>query len=221
MKKFLFFLTTFFVIAFSAVAVNSNDITMVSYEQSCFDFTGTLALKNNTSEEIRNVSFQIIYLDMSGNPLDYKEFSENISIAPGMTKKIDIPAYERGRNYHYYKTKDIYGHPAFKIKFNLKGYNYISIEKNDDSSYEFTNNDDSSSTKSSWNITDNILSIILGIVAILFIIGVFVGLYVLVAIMAKKRNRNVALWVLLSVIANPIIIIIILYFIGEDDKLIE
>jgi len=55
---------------------NTDDaITMVSYEQSWLDSSGTLALKNNTSEEIHNVSFQITYLDMSGNPLDYEELS--------------------------------------------------------------------------------------------------------------------------------------------------
>ena len=63
-------------VTISAFAVNSNDITMVSYEQGWLDSRGTLALKNNTNEEIHNVSFQITYLDMSGNPLDYEEFIE-------------------------------------------------------------------------------------------------------------------------------------------------
>lgn len=96
-------------VTISAFAVSSNDIIMVSYEQSWLDSRGTLALKNNTSEEIRNVSFQITYLDMSGNPLDYEEFTKHISIAPGMTRKVDIPAYEHHRNYHYYKTKTSLG----------------------------------------------------------------------------------------------------------------
>lgn len=45
-----------------AVAANKDlekDITMVSYEQSWRDSHGTLALKNNTSEEIQNVVFLI------------------------------------------------------------------------------------------------------------------------------------------------------------------
>ena len=57
----------------------------------------------------------------------------------------------------------------------------------------------------------------IGIFICLIIVGIMVGLYVLVAVMAKKRNRNVALWVLLSILASPLIIIIILLVVGEDN----
>lgn len=135
---------------------NTNtDITMVSYEQSWLDNNGTLALKNNTGEEVKNISFLITYLDMSGKELDYKEFFKNITIAPGMTKKLDIPAYESDRHYHYYKTKDNYGHPSFKIKFKLKGYN---IEKTEKSNFV---SEDSVTDDSEW------LYIILTLVCIL------------------------------------------------------
>ena len=84
------------------VAGTDSSVTMVSYEQDWIDSKGTIALKNNTNEDINNVVFQITYLDMSGKALDYEEFTRSISIAPGMTRKIDIPAYEHNRNYHYY-----------------------------------------------------------------------------------------------------------------------
>ena len=45
-----------------------------------------------------------------------------------------------------------------------------------------------------------------------------IGLYVLVAVMAKNRNRNVALWVLLSLVGSPILIAIILLIVGNSDK---
>lgn len=78
---------------------------MVSYEQVWLDSEGTLALKNNSSEEVKNVVFLITYLDMSGNELDYEEFSRRLSIASGMTKKVDISAYEHDRN----QGKDSFG----------------------------------------------------------------------------------------------------------------
>lgn len=218
MKKKI--LSTLFslLVTISAYAVNSNDITMVSYEQSWLDSRGTLALKNNTSEEIHNVSFQITYLDMSGNPLDYEEFTKQISIAPGMTKKIDIPAYEHGRNYHYYKTKDEYGNPAFKIKFELKDYNAELEEIDDADDYSIYDNDDDSRYSLSKNDS---LYMIIGIVVVLFVIGLSVGLYVLVAVMAKRRNRSVVLWVLLSIVASPLLIIVILLVVGDDNKHID
>ncbi|MCR5445181.1 MAG: hypothetical protein K6E96_05825 [Bacteroidales bacterium] len=172
---------------------------MISYEQSWRDYNGTLALKNNTNEEIRNVIFTIIYTDMSDNELDYKEFSKNVSIAPGMTKKLDITAYEHDRSYHYYKSEGLYDNTSFKIKFQLKDYNVNSKEIQD-------------SNPGTWAYS------FIAIIFILIILSIVIGLYVLVAVMAKKRNRSVVLWVLLSIIATPLLMIIILLCIGKDEK---
>lgn len=219
MKQKIFATLFSLLVTISAYAANSNDITMVSYEQGWLDSRGTLALKNNTNEEIHNVSFQITYLDMSGNPLDYEEFTKHISIAPGMTKKIDIPAYEHDRNYHYYKSENMpSGSPAFKIKFELKDYNAELEEIDDADDYSIYDNDDDSRYSLSKNDS---LYMIIGIVVVLFVIGLSVGLYVLVAVMAKSRNRSVVLWVLLSIIASPLLIIIILLVVGDDNKHID
>ena len=203
------------VVSFAANKDLEKDITMVSYEQSWLDSSGTLALKNNSSEEIKNVTFLITYLDMSGNELDYQEFTRRVSIASGMTKKLDIPAYEHSRNYHYYKTKDDYGHPAFKIKFQLKDYNVEeeAVESIDDNTFSTYDYDRSSGNEG--------LFMIAFIIGILFVIGITVGLYVLVAVMAQKRNRSVVVWVLLSLLATPLLMIVILLAIGKNENYIE
>lgn len=206
-KRLLVALISVFLIV-SAFANNKNlekDVVMVSYEQSWLDSRGTLALKNNTNEEIHNVEFQITYLDMSGNPLDYEDYTKEVSIAPGMTKKLDIPAYEHSRNYHYFKSKNMPGgSPSFKIKFLLKDYN---VEKSERYNYRYS--DEKASGNESFYI-------IVALVVILFVIGISVGLYVLVAVMAQKRNRNVVIWILLSLLATPLLMIIILLFIGKQ-----
>ena len=199
-----------------AITVAKNlkeDVTMVSYEQRWLDNNGTLALKNNTNEEIRNVVYQITYLDMSDNPLDYEEFTSEVQILPGMTKKIDIPAYEHGRFYHYYKTKDEFSdHPAFKIEFKLKDYNV------DDNAIEAANSDGAVSTDDEVSPLFSLTLLAL----IIFIIGAYVALYLVAAMMAQKRHRNVVLWILLSWIASPILTIIILLFIGDNkDNAVE
>ena len=185
------------VVAFAANKDLENDITMVSYEQSWLDSKATLALKNNSSEEVNNVLFLIIYLDMSDNELDYEEFTKRVSIAPGMTKKLDIPAYEHDRWYHYYKSEGARdkANTSFKIKFQLKDYNVkeeIVENGNQEGRYGSTN-----------------------IIALLFI-SITIGLYVLVAVMAQKRNRNVVVWVLLSLFATPLLMIITLLVIGDN-----
>ena len=203
------------VVSFAANKDLEKDITMVSYEQSWLDSSGTLALKNNSRREVKNVTCLITYLDMSGNELDYQEFTRRVSIASGMTKKLDIPAYEHSRNYHYYKTKDDYGHPAFKIKFQLKDYNVEeeAVESIDDNTFSTYDYDRSSGNEG--------LFMIAFIIGLLFVIGITVGLYVLVAVMAQKRNRSVVVWVLLSLLATPLLMIVILLAIGKNENYIE
>ncbi len=220
MKRYLLTIVLTLFVAHSALAVNSNDISFVSYEQGWLDSKGTLALKNNTTEEIHNVKFLITYLDMSGNELDYEEYEHRVTIAPGMTKKLDIPAYEHSRNYHYYKSENMPGgSPSFKIKFELKDYNMVQSGANEDDDYSVLDN---------YNYKDkdygseySATYMIIAIIAVLFFIGISVGLYVLVAIMAQKRHRSVVLWVLLSIIASPLLIIIILLVVGNDNKYID
>lgn len=194
-----------------------KDITMVSYEQSWLDSNGALSLKNNTDKEIKNVVFVISYLDMNGNELDYEEFTKQVSINPGMTKKLDIPAYEHDRMYHYYKTKDEFGHPAFKISFKLKDYNIdsqqaIKKDKNDKFDFDRYYNEGSNKTDDNGN-----LYLILFIVGLLLYVGIGIGLYVLVAVMAQKRNREVIVWVILSLFISPLITCLILLCVGKDE----
>ena len=191
---------------------DNEDITMVSYEQGWLDSKGTLALKNNSSKEVKNVVFLITYLDMSGKEMDYKEFTKRVSIAPGMTKKLDVPAYEHDRSYHYYKSENSpTGSPAFKVKFQLKDYNVeegLVDESIDDDPFGSFGDDGENDT----------IYTIIAIAAILFFISIGVGLYILVAIMAKRRNRSVVAWVLLSIIATPVLMIIILLCIGDAQR---
>ena len=198
------------VVAFAANKDLENDITMVSYEQSWLDSKATLALKNNSSEEVKNVLFLIIYLDMSGNELDYEEFTRRVSIAPGMTRKLDIPAYEHDRNYHYYKSENMPGgSPSFKIKFKLKDYNVedeVVEESIDDNPFSTYDDDRSSGNEGRY----------VSIIASLLFISINIGLYVLVAVMAQKRNRNVVVWVLLSVFVTPLLTIFTLLVIGDN-----
>ena len=196
---------------FAASKSAETDISMVSYEQSWLDSEGTLALKNNTNENIHNIKFLIVYQDMSGKQLHYEEFSKKVSIAPGMTRKINIKAYEHERNYHYYKSENLPGgSPAFKIEFKLLDYNTASPQKR-----EYPLDSDTEAE------TDEIFYSLLPFLYIIFVlltIGICIGSYVLVAVMAKKRKREAAVWILLSFFATPSLIIIILLCIGDADR---
>ena len=63
-----------------------------------------------------------------------------------------------------------------------------------------------------------LLVVIACIFAALVVIGIVIGMYVLVAVMAKNRHREVVVWLLLSFLASPLLIIIILLCIGDDES---
>lgn len=192
---------------------SAQAVSMASYEQSWLDPRGTIALKNNTDEYIHNVSFELEYLDMQGSPMDYETFTRNIEIAPGKTKKLDIPAYEHRRSYNYYKSEGTYRGTPFKIKYKLAGYNAQAPEE------EETNGtplllEDTDSNRGGFRGMGALIMLIL----LFFGFGIYAGMYVLVAVMAKKRNRNPVIWLLLSFIATPLLICLILLVIGADER---
>lgn len=67
----------------------------------------------------------------------------------------------------------------------------------------------------------NIVSRLLGgtiALSTMLIIGFFsiIG-YIIVAMMARKRNRSIALWILFSLLGTPWLMILILFCIGKDN----
>ncbi len=203
-----------FIPSLSASAAKPAPVEMVSYEQGWTDSYGTIALKNNTSGDLHNVTFTLEYLDMNGRQVDYETFTRDIEIAPGKTKKLDIPAYEHARYYHYYKTKDDFGNPAFKLRFELNDYKIREPKvsgSNCGSGYEGTASD----TAAGENNENHGIAAIVLLVILMICLGVFIGMYVLVGVMAKKRHRSVFLWVTLSFFMTPLTVCIILLAIGR------
>ena len=68
MKRMLLILAGILVslASFALSKDSANAVTMLDYEQSWSDNTGSLSLKNNTDTPIENVVFQITYLNMTG-----------------------------------------------------------------------------------------------------------------------------------------------------------
>ena len=214
MKKYLFYLMLLVALSVHATSKDTvNALRMVSYEQTWLDRQGTLALKNNTKQTIYNVRYRLTYFDMKGNPMDYKDFYTEIEIAPGMTKKVNVKGYECDRNYSYYLSEAYPSHPKkFKVSYETLAYNQA-----EESCVQL--NTDALLTKESpiSEMDDELtyLNSVVMVIIMLFVLAGYVGFYVLVAIMAQRRNRSVALWLLLSFIATPILVILILLVIGK------
>lgn len=118
MKKKLLFIV-WGLMSLSLMAQQKEAVTMVKFEQSWLDSEASISLRNNTQAVIETIRFQLVFYDMDGQQIDYKKYTLNKSIDPGMARIFKIPAFQPDRQYHYYRTKESLGFPLFKVKYKL------------------------------------------------------------------------------------------------------
>lgn len=179
-------------------------VSLESYDQSWLDTKGVVVLKNNTSEHLDNVAFRLTYYDMEGHQLDYAEFAMEVDINPGMARQYSIDAFAHDRRYSYYKSDVGYDNKEFKVEYSLLDYNVEDL----DEKYGDANG----------SASDSVWPAIFAVPLVGFVLFLVFGIYILVGIMAKHRNRSVILWILVSIFLSPIAAIILLLCLGKDEN---
>ncbi|HBC21834.1 MAG TPA: hypothetical protein DC009_07155 [Porphyromonadaceae bacterium] len=207
-------------LALSSVASAANDkatepVTAGTYEHDPGLSDAYIGLKNNTNYAIKSLSFQISYFDMDGNQLDYEDFNTHTAIEPGLAKKIKIPANEPLRQSWYMRD--------FKIKFRLKEVNGKEVNgdwqiPSKDKDIEPTTRPANPPIPPAYERTSGFSGLMMVIIMGIPLLGILAGLYVLVASMAKRRNRSAALWVIIALVSTPVLAAVILLCIGSDTR---
>lgn len=106
------------------VGTDAHAVTMVSYSHDWVQPYAQISVKNNTDKAITSITGRMIYYDMSGNMLDYQDFTKHIDIDAGMTRRFELRGYNHEEHYAYYKNRLYDEYKKYKVEFQLKSYTY-------------------------------------------------------------------------------------------------
>lgn len=107
------------------VGVNKDAVAMTLYSKEESSFSAYYTLKNQTESTISHIYYVLIYKTLSGEIIDYSEYSFSDEIAPHLAKRLEeINGFSDWYDYSCNGPTQFYNnhHPKFKVEFRLISY---------------------------------------------------------------------------------------------------
>lgn len=102
---------------FSAVA---RQLTFTGYDKKANATTETFFIHNNSDQTLTSLELEISYLSESGNLLHKRIVEIDETIPAGESRKIDIPSWDKQKNFHYVKSDaGKKGSAPFTVRFKV------------------------------------------------------------------------------------------------------
>lgn len=202
------------------VAMAQQAVTMTGFEQNRSGLSSNVTLCNNTQQVIHEVSFRIIYYNMQGTQIDYKDYKEKVNIDIGMSKAVEIEPFGNYGNYVYYDQKNKWDKEniIFKVGFQLKSVN--GKPTNDQTVQQLkpaTETDEQETDEQESSDAPLFAGLTMGMCILLWIIGLALssGWFVAVVILARNYGQNPWIWILVSFVLSPLIAFLLILAFGH------
>lgn len=204
--------------------IDANGVQMTGFRQEWNDKHAYIVLLNNTELRLSRVKGTLSFFSESGQLLDERSFNEHVKLQPGEMAEIAISPF--GRKQGYVSSNCMNRIPSdaqaqeFTVRFTLTDYKgkevaNLPVSKREQRAIAQAEAEATAAqTKEADEKLWNIIRITAGVLILLFI-AVF---YFLIPIrMADRRGRSWMPWVVVGIVATPIIPILALWLIGKKE----
>lgn len=238
MKKKLLFIV-WGLMSLALMAQQKDAVTMVKFEQSWLDSEATISLRNNTHAVIETIRFQLVFYDMDGQQIDYKKYTLNKQIDPGMARIFKIPAFQHDRHYHYYGTKGPLGSPLFKVEYKLLHAGSVSqkaaakprrpasekvsakpsaVTSDKAAKQPFGDAYAQPDADESQQSSADEFSIFLNVIMLVAMSFLVIAPFFIVRSMALARYRDPLPYIILCFFITPFLVMLLLFLIGDANR---
>ncbi|MDE5772849.1 MAG: FxLYD domain-containing protein [Muribaculaceae bacterium] len=88
-----------------AIAHLRDQIVLCGYDKNAGSTSERWFVRNNSDRDIRSLTVEITYYDMSGKQLHQRDAVIYVNIPAGETRMVEVKSFDKQKNLYYYKSQ--------------------------------------------------------------------------------------------------------------------